>query len=117
MIWLRLAPYIGLLLMGCVIVILWKDGQHLAAQKARIEADLQTSVAANKSLEKVNADLNENIKRNNAITVQTLNAQNGVDEAIEELTQKIEDLERNDDATRDYLAQPIPDGLRMQLSR
>lgn len=117
MIWFRLAPYIALLIAGGVIYILWKDGQHKAAETARVAAELSIAKKANEESQKAITQLQEQNKRDSVVQAQVQAELAAINDTIAANTQAVADLEKANADVAAYLSGIVPDDIGRLLDK
>lgn len=117
MTWLRALPFVGMGL--AVMAALWFgwSAESAKAERDAARAALQVAVDANKSLADANARLAEQNAIDGRIVMGLSKELAAINAALAAAGIDLAELERTDDAVRDYLDTPVPDALQLRLNR
>lgn len=112
MAWLRLAPYLAILL--AIVAALWYRGEAISANadKDRAKAEL---VRVEQALEQTQTALNQlTLQRalDASVISDLVDLSEKINEAAAELSSARSELELANDAVRDYLSAPVPPDLK-----
>jgi type II secretory pathway component PulM len=99
------------------ITVLWLGWSAAAAERDAARAALQVAIEANKSLDAANKRLAEQNAIDGRVVLGLSQELAAINAALAAAGIDLAELERNDDAVRQYLDTPVPDALRMQLER